>query len=183
MTASAPIGQLVAGVLSTGVKPPQMTYKGDNFDSASLYCRVAVTPRIADSAGTSSVSVSTTDTTLTDTRVSWTVNEWVGNVVSCGGKTMMVTSNTATVLTGTGGWSGGGNPGNGIGWIFILDGIIANIRKNGSSIGTVTILQEDKTGSAAVVESIADGDYFDINITQVGDTPNEGSDLVWVVVP
>ncbi len=42
---SAPIGQLVAGVLSTGLKVPAMPYKGDSFDSATLYCRVAVAPR------------------------------------------------------------------------------------------------------------------------------------------
>jgi len=61
-------------------------------------------------------AASTTDTTLTDTRAEFTTNQWVGFVVTCNSKTMTVTSNTATVLTGTGGWSGGGNPGNGKAW-------------------------------------------------------------------
>lgn len=52
-----------------------------------------------------------TDTTLTDSGKSWITDVFVGKTVLCNGKTMTVTSNTATVLTGTGGWSGGGNPG------------------------------------------------------------------------
>lgn len=67
----------------------------------------------ATSRNTSGTSTSVTDTTMTDTGKTWVVNEWTGFVVTSGGKTMTVTSNTATVLTGTGGWSGGGNPGTG----------------------------------------------------------------------
>ena len=72
--------------------------------------------READS-GTANGAVTTADTTLTDTResASWQVDEWVGYVVTCNGKTMTVTSNTTTVLTGAS-WSGGGNPGNGNAW-------------------------------------------------------------------
>lgn len=65
--------------------------------------------------GDANAAVSTTDTTLTDTRESWTASQWVGWIVECGGKTMTVTANTATVLTGAS-WSGGGNPGNGLAW-------------------------------------------------------------------
>lgn len=57
--------------------------------------------------------VQTNNTTLTDARRSWAVNAHAGNVVTCGGKTMTVTSNTATVLTGAS-WSGGGSPGNSV---------------------------------------------------------------------
>src|SRR3990172_382 len=67
------------------------------------------------SSGTANAAVTTTDTTLTDTRVTWTVDQWIGAVVTCDAKTMTVTSNTATVLTGTG-WSGGSNPGDGDAW-------------------------------------------------------------------
>jgi hypothetical protein len=72
--------------------------------------------RQADS-GTADGAVTTDDTTLTDTRESlhWIVDEWVGFVVTCNGKTMTVTSNTTTALTGAS-WSGGGNPGNGNSW-------------------------------------------------------------------
>lgn len=48
---------------------------------------------------------------LSDTDKSWTPNEWIGSTITCNGKTMIVTSNTETLLVGTGGWSGGGNPG------------------------------------------------------------------------
>lgn len=68
----------------------------------------------ADSA--SGTGVTTTDTSLTDARADWRTDAWVGAVVTCNGKTMTVTSNTATVLTGSGGWSGGSNPGNGNSW-------------------------------------------------------------------
>ncbi|KKK87867.1 hypothetical protein LCGC14_2748930, partial [marine sediment metagenome] len=54
-------------------------------------------------------NVSTTATTLTDTDESMTVDEWIGYTVYAGGQTLDVTSNTATVLTGTGGWSEGGS--------------------------------------------------------------------------
>ena len=52
------------------------------------------------------VTTDATAKTLTDTRVSWTTNEWVGEIVTCNSETLTITSNTATVLTGTGGWSG-----------------------------------------------------------------------------
>lgn len=105
----APIGTLYPGVLSTGLKPPQVPYKGDTFTATELYCRVSVAPQGAD--------------------------------------------------------------------------IIVSIRLNGVEIDTVTIADGAQTGTTVIDEEIADGDYFDIEITQVGDTPNEGSDLVWVVAP
>lgn len=70
-------------------------------------------------SGTANVAVTTTNTTLTDTREAWVVNSWVGAVVTCNGKTMTVTSNTATTLTGAS-WSGGGNPGNEFAWSIVL---------------------------------------------------------------
>lgn len=60
----------------------------------------------------SAANVTTTATTLTDTDETMTVNAWIGYTVYAGGQTLDVTSNTATVLTGTGGWSyGGAGPG------------------------------------------------------------------------
>ncbi len=65
--------------------------------------------------GTANGAVTTTDTTLTDTREAWPADRWVGAVVTCNGKTMTVTTNDGDTLTGSS-WSGGGNPGNGNLW-------------------------------------------------------------------
>lgn len=50
-------------------------------------------------------------TTVTDTNKAWTTNQWVGKTVfafSAGALTkLVVTSNSATALTGSGGWSNG----------------------------------------------------------------------------
>lgn len=46
-------------------------------------------------------------TTLTDTAANWLTNQFVGAIVTMGTSTATVTSNTATVLTFTGGWTGG----------------------------------------------------------------------------
>lgn len=75
-------------------------------------------PPTTDS-GTADVAVTTTNTTLTDTREAWVTNQWIGATVTCNGKTMVVTLNDATTLTGAS-WSGGGNPGNGNLWSLVL---------------------------------------------------------------
>jgi len=103
------IGALYPGVLSTGVKPPQVPYKGNALTATELYCRVTIAPY---------------------------------------GQDLMI-----------------------------------EIRRNGTPLGTVTIAAGAQTGTTPVSQTISDGDYFDINITQVGTSPNEGSDLVWLVVP
>jgi hypothetical protein len=59
-------------------------------------------------AGTTSSAV--THTTLTDTGATWGVNQWVGFTATMDGKTLVVTSNTATVITGIAGWQGGEPP-------------------------------------------------------------------------
>jgi hypothetical protein len=105
----APISALYPGVLSTGLKPPQVPYKGTGFIASKLYCRVSVAPQMQD--------------------------------------------------------------------------ITVNMRRNGITLGTVTIDKSKQTGSATVSQVISDGDHFDIDITQVGSSPNEGSDLVWMVAP
>ena len=105
----APIGALYPGVLSTGLKPPQVPYRGSAFTIDKLYCRVSVAPQ-------------------------------------------------TTAIT-------------------------VEIRRNGASMGTVTIAAAAQTGETDVNVAVTSGDYFDINITATGTTPNEGSDLVWLVVP
>jgi len=104
-----PLGGYYPGVLSTGVKPPQVPYAGDAFTIDKLYCRVSVAPQ---------------------------------------GQAIMV-----------------------------------QIRRNGASMGTVTISAGNQTGQADVNVGVTYANFFDINITQVGTSPNEGSDLVWLVVP
>lgn len=71
--------------------------------------------------GTANAAVTTTDTTLTDSRLSLTTNQLIGATITCDSKTMTITSNTATTLTGSA-WSGGGNPGNGDAWSLDIGG-------------------------------------------------------------
>jgi hypothetical protein len=51
-----------------------------------------------------------THTTLADAGQAWALNRWVGFTASMGGRTLVITSNTATELTGTAGWQGGADP-------------------------------------------------------------------------
>lgn len=55
----------------------------------------------------SGTSTGVTATTLTDSGKAWGSNVWNGAVVTSGGSTATVTSNDGTVLTFTGGWTGG----------------------------------------------------------------------------
>jgi len=50
-------------------------------------------------------------------------------------------------------------------------------------MATFSIAATTQTDWTAVSQAISDGDYFDIDIILVGNSPNEGSDLVWLVVP
>lgn len=68
-----------------------------------------------NTSGTANAAVTSTDTTLTDTRLSLTTDAYIGATVTCNGKTLVVTTNSATTFTGSA-WSGGGNPGNGNAW-------------------------------------------------------------------
>jgi len=97
---------------------------GANYRAARIYfgttvfreLRLHTQVNVSDATGTANAAVMTNDTTLTDTRVTWTPNQWIGKWCVCNGKKMKISSNTATVLTGTAGWVGGGNPGNGSAW-------------------------------------------------------------------
>lgn len=55
----------------------------------------------------SDTSTATTGTTLTRTGAGWTTNEWIGFTATSDSKTLVVTGNTGTVLTGAAGWVGG----------------------------------------------------------------------------
>lgn len=68
-------------------------------------------------SGTANAAVTTTNTSLTDTRQTGLTSKYVGSTITCNGKTMTVTSvSGGNTFNGTGGWSGGGNPGNGFAW-------------------------------------------------------------------
>ena len=70
--------------------------------------------------GTANAAVTSTDTTLRDTRLALPTDALVGLEVTCNSKSMTITANTGDTLTGTA-WSGGGNPGNGQAWY--IDGL------------------------------------------------------------
>ncbi len=114
-TASADLGLRYEGVVTAlGGSGLQVTVPklADEFSLARAPLTDFLWPHHTGYTATADPAVTTTSTTLTDTRAAWTVNQWIGYVVTCNGKTMTVTGNTATVLTGAA-WSGGGTPGNG----------------------------------------------------------------------
>lgn len=113
---SAFVGNAVAGVLTTGLKMPQMVYKGDDIvDPDTIYIHSEVPPQ-----GQS---------------------------------------------------------------------IKAKINREGSAIqkasadAEMEIAAGAKEGEITGLDSftVTDGDVFQVNITQVGTNPNEGSDLQWEV--
>lgn len=64
--------------------------------------------------GTADVAVTVTATKLTDTRLALETNAYVGAIVTCNAKTLLVTSNDATSFTGAS-WTGG-TPSSGLAW-------------------------------------------------------------------
>lgn len=113
-------------LLSGAANPPQYFFETDVNDSGAddgrprLY---VIAPEAAEincyklslaygyTATGAGVTTDTTAKTLTDARAAWTTSEWIGEVVTCNSQTLTITSNTATVLTGSGGWSA--DPGDG----------------------------------------------------------------------
>lgn len=80
-------------------------------DPASVAADGNTTYVITNNLGATSDSATTGPPgTMTDTGA-FTGKNYTGATVTSGGKTMVIASNTADVLTGTAGWSGGGNPG------------------------------------------------------------------------
>ena len=84
-------------------------------------------------SGTADASVTTTNTKLTDTRLSLTPSAYIGAVITCNSKTMTVTSNDATSFTGAS-WSGGGNPGNAHAWSLGSFGVASSYAQGISAI-------------------------------------------------
>ena len=65
------------------------------------------------------------------------------------------------------------------------------IRRNGTAIqkaaadAEIEIIAGNNAAAVTGLDNftVADADYFDVDVTQFGTTPNEGSDLVWLVAP
>ncbi len=111
----APTGALYPGVLTTGLKLPQVPYYGDGFTATKLYCRLSVPSQ------------------MTDVIVQF--KRGVGESAS-------------------------------------------------SNLGSaVTVDRSKHIGSGNINQAVASGDYFEINVTQIGSSPNFGSDLLWLVAP
>jgi hypothetical protein len=116
---------------------------GDSTNLKYIYWKA---PR----SGTAYGTVHTTDTTLSDTRLLMTVNQYVGNIITCNGKTMTIASNNATTFTGAS-WSGGNNPGDHYAW----------------SLNTGTVFYKSATHPAA---TMGDTDFIiAVNISGVHD--------------
>lgn len=114
---SAFIGNLVAGVLSTGVKSPEMVYKGDDVVNPNeIFIHAAVAPQ----------------------------SQPIKAKINRNGTPMQKSSADAEIE-------------------------IAHTTKDGSITGLDNV-------------TVTAGDVFAVNPTQVGTTPNEGSDLEWGVV-
>lgn len=99
---SANTGTVITGIAWTGGSNP------GNGQSWSIRPVGLTTQTIVSADGG---GMTATATTLTQSGAGWTVNQFTGATVYANGKTMIVTSNTATVLTGAS-WAGG-TPANG----------------------------------------------------------------------
>ncbi len=92
-----------------------------DHDSASM-------ANLVDDSGTADAAVSTVDGspgTLTDTRQSWTTDEWAGALVECNGERMRVATNDGDTLTGTGSWTD--DPTDGKAYVVSHDKIVVPI--------------------------------------------------------
>lgn len=81
-------------------------------------CRTGIRGNVSGTqvalTGTADAAVTTAATYLDDSRLAMVVDEWVGATVTADGKTLVVTSNTATRFTGSS-WTGG-TPSAGSAW-------------------------------------------------------------------
>jgi len=110
-------------------------------------------------SGSANAAITTTNTSLTDTRLSLVVNAYVGSEITCNGKTLTITSNTATTFNGTA-WSGGGNPGNGNSWSMSLmignyywntDGLDPDMNKIGTPLSRYINITLSFSGAQAQI--------------------------------
>lgn len=126
--------------------------------------------------GTLNAAVSSTNTTLTDTRAAWVTNQWAGQIVKANGKAMLVISNTATVMTGTA-WTGGGNPGGTVAWTIRPTGLTLQakpISDSGTGVTTTntTLVDSDPTagGHTRTQQAWGTNEFLGATVTCNGKT-------------
>lgn len=123
------------------------------FSVAKGYGQTAAFTKTTGDTGTADAAVTTTDISLTDTRETWTVDYWIGGIVTCNGKTMTVTDSTETALIGVA-WSGGGNPGNGKAWTLTGTGIVITDEPGGEFEVSVADIDTDALDTGSYVWDI-----------------------------
>jgi hypothetical protein len=114
-----------------------------NLGSGAAHIHIAIAPTVAKVTSTSGTAF--TATTATDASLSMTPGAWVGYTLKAGSSTMVITSNTATQVTGSGGWTGG-TPANGTVFTVQVPGshpdgarVIANFCNSSWTNGTIGI--------------------------------------------
>lgn len=127
-------------------------------------------------------------TTLTDTTKAWIVNQWAGHTATVGANVLTITSNTATVLTGT--WSGSAQPPQAANAYSIsvnappmnigrntltatnfINGTLTelNLYNSALSLATVVALYQFKTAESGITMNRQDSDVHAEFLTVVGD--------------
>ena len=87
--------------------PNPLAFKLGCYSDSTVTVVQSSNPLTGGASGTSTAVGSGTPGTLTHSTATWTANQFAGYTVTSGGKTMVIASNTATVLTGTTAWVGG----------------------------------------------------------------------------
>ena len=196
---SARIGGLVAGMLTTGVKGPERPYLGDPFVATKLYGRAMLPPmgnkdgspdngpdlevdvRKNGSAigafviqGRNATNKVYTGTNLTDLRMTGTVAITSGSAAVVGTSTLFTTQiavGETIIVSVTLGEEE-----------RVVDTITDDTHLTVTSNFTWTGSNRSASRKGyAIAVQVNDGDYFDLNIIQLGSAPNEGGWLAWVV--
>jgi len=116
----------------------------------------------------SGTATAVTSTTLTDSTSTWTTNQWVGVILNSGTSSAIVTSNTATTLTFSGGWTGG-TPALGYYWMWLPTSASAGYTWSDTSSGA---LRYDGPSCEVIFD---DADTW----TTVRITPQAGTDQIY----
>lgn len=159
---------------TSGVPVMRVFYEGVQIDSANDYSMtIGNTYRCglyikAGTEHTANAAVTTTDTTLDDTRGIGSVAN--GDIIGCNGKRLTVTSVSGTTITGSGGWSGGSNPGNGNAWREkgTVKTYIDDITSGDIAVGGATLRHSSTNVGMGLVPNAQNG-YF-------GNTPDSGGE-------
>ena len=193
-----PIGGLVVGMLTTGVKGPERPYLGDPFVATKFYGRAMLPPMgnkdgSPDNGPDLEVDVrkngsvigafviqgrnvtnkAYTGSNLTDLRMTGTVVITSGSAAVVGTSTLFTTQiavGETIIVSATPDEE------------RVVDTITDDTHLTVTSNFTNTNNNRTaKRKGYAIAVQVNDGDYFDLNIIQLGSAPNEGGWLAWVV--